>query len=234
MRFAVLLSLLFGEKASAAFAGAQPAFLAEAAAYGTSGGRLFGEHLHGAASAFVAQAAPAGVTLSETQIAIGVLMFLSALIGYHFVFRKYIRQQAGVLEPMTRTEITGQPIEVTAKMQFVPVPEFQKFERYVHEREHLLRDEMQAMNGKLEERRIESAEQIGALRDKIDEKHTDALKANNVSATKLHERIEATSQSIRVELDTKIERVQRAVDNTPEKVVSLLQKTGAIGGTRSR
>ncbi len=127
----------------------------------------------------------ADITLSPGEQALAVLGVVATLLGYHFIIGRYIRQQAGV-EETSHTEIGGQPITIKTHVDFLPVPEFREFEKYVHDREHDILNKVQAVQNGVDERRDEIAE----MHTKIDEKFTEAIKASNSSASKVHGRID--------------------------------------------
>lgn len=135
----------------------------------------------------------AQITLSNEGVGLTLLSFLAVVAGYHFTMRKYIREQAGVKD-IQKAEIVGQPLRIAAEVEFLPMQEFKDFERYVHEREHAIRDELQALRVAIDDRRQEGAQQMEAMRDRVEEGTRSAIAASNSSASKIHGRMDALAE----------------------------------------
>lgn len=163
----------------------------------------------------------ADVTLSPNEIGIAAVGFIITLLTYHAVVSKYIREQAGVKDTQ-RVEIAGQPMTMRTEVNFVPTGEFRLFEKRVQ-------NELHELHQMMEVRRKEVAGQHEQSQAKLDQKFSEAIKANNVSASKIHERIEATTESLRLEIDNKVGGVRAELGTMPNRIVELLKSTGAIG-----
>ena len=96
---------------------------------------------------------------------------------------------------------------------------------YAHDSVHGLRNEMQTILSAGEGREIR-------LGGKIDGVARDFLQMNNLSTERLHERIEAMSNTLRAESDAKLRIVHEDITELPGRVLTLLQQTGQIGGGR--
>lgn len=161
------------------------------------------------------------VTLSETKIGMAALAFISVLIGYHFVISKYIREQAGVKDSQDVT-INNQPVQVEGKMETNKAPRWATW------------DEVEVLRKDLTLLRSESAKRDSGMRDFVDEKFHTLSRERSVSIARLHERLEAASNGLRQEIDTKVDGVRSEIHDMPGKLVTLLKETGAIGGKSSR
>jgi len=182
------------------------------------------------------------ITLTETQFGMGALALVVLLIGYHFTIGKYIRQQAGVKDAPSETRIVEQPVKaeltnstitVEGKVEFVPMERFTKLENYIHGMEHDRRGESQTFLAMIEDRRQEAAEQAKDLSKNIDAKFTEAIKANNVTATKIYAKIDQVSDGLRAEIEDKARETRQQINDMPSKLIALLKDTGAIGGRKS-
>ncbi len=97
---------------------------------------------------------------------------------------------------------------------------------YAHDGVHGVREDLQLMVSRGDE-----AEQ--RLLDKLDDHWKELNRERSVSTARLHERIEAHSNTLRSELDTKVGELRKEVHDMPSRVVELLKSTGAIGGRRA-
>lgn len=148
----------------------------------------------------------ADVTLSNNTL-IGIAIGVFTLLG---LAGAYIRREAGVRD-VQKVEV-NEPLTMRTEIEFVPVHDFKKFEKYVHEREHLIRDDLQAMQNAQDLRRAESAEQFDDLREKLDVKFNEAMRESNSSASKVHKRIDdlaTTSGEMRGEMRQVNENINR-------------------------
>lgn len=166
----------------------------------------------------------AAVTLTETQIGLGVLGLFATLIGYHFTIGRYIREQAGVKE-VGKTEVVNSPLVTSAKVEFLPMQEFKEFETYVHKREHDLRENLQHLQTAIDERRDEAVRDLTAIREKIEEAFNESVKSSNSSASKTHARIDALAQQQGV-----MTGELKQVSATLQGINSILQKKALGGG----
>lgn len=87
----------------------------------------------------------AAITLSETQIAAGVLAGIVTLIGYHKVVAGYIREQAGVKETQTM-EITGQPIRTAKDVRMATHEEVQAVKQDVDQLREEVRGDVKGIH----------------------------------------------------------------------------------------
>jgi Cu/Ag efflux pump CusA len=170
----------------------------------------------------------AQVTLTDGEFALSVFGAVAVLIGYHFTARRYIRESAGIRETYS-TEIANQPVTVRAAVEFVPTEKFEELERYVHDREQEILGEVMSLAHTIEARRQDASDQLDSLREKLDQKFSEAMKAGNVSASKIHERIEHMSSGLRAEIDSKVGQLHEKIGEMPNRIVDLLRGTGAIG-----
>ena len=166
----------------------------------------------------------ASITLEGPQMALAGLGVVALLLGYHFLFGQYIRQQAGVKDTQSTT-LEGQPIEVKAMTLFVEQRHLdERLSGYVTSED--LHAVEQRIDGKIEtnfrELDKKRSHSIGNLHEHL-----------TGTAVKLHERLEATAAGQRTELDTKIESVRREIHEMPGKLIALLKDTGAIGGKKA-
>jgi hypothetical protein len=88
------------------------------------------------------------------------------------------------------------PVTIRAALEFLPVPEFEKFAKYVHERNHEFANELEGLKMSAELRRQESTEQLADLRELVDTKVSEAITASNSSASKIHGRIDKLQESL--------------------------------------
>lgn len=156
----------------------------------------------------------AAITLNNEELTLALLGIFASLIGYHLIFRRYIREAAGLKETQ-QTEIAGQPVTIKTEVEFVPVPDFQRLEKYVHEREHSLRNDLQTLHDQIELRRQESADQITDLRSKLEAGVDKAIAASNSSASRIHKRIDDLA-SVQGQLVGKMELVVLAANKAAD------------------
>jgi hypothetical protein len=122
---------------------------------------------------------PLGATLEATnvEIALGVLGIISALIGHHFVLKKYIRDVAGVREQQT-TEIGGQPISIKRHAEYVERDSYHKH----------------CEINRLEHTRIEA--RVAAVEARREQDKEEIITAGNARAEGTNRRIEALIEKV--------------------------------------
>lgn len=143
----------------------------------------------------------------------------------------------------------AQPIVITHEKEYVTLPQFreklseiEKEQRairstvdgvlvdpkgYLHKSIHDVRNGLQAVmdaSGEMEHR----------LTTKLDSHWHELSKERSASAARLHDRVEATNQQVRVEVDAKHAELRKEIADMPGRIVGLLRDTGAIGGKGGR
>lgn len=94
-------------------------------------------------------------------------------------------------------------------------------------------EEVETLRRDLENLRDETREQHEQLTEKLDDKFLGLSKDRSVSVGRLHDKIEATAQGLRAEIDTKAQETRAEIHDLPGKLIQLLRDTGAIGGRKS-
>lgn len=165
------------------------------------------------------------------SMSIGGVAFAATLIGYHFAFRRYIRDQVGLKETKI-TEIAGQPLEVRAAVKFITHPELeQHLEGYVTRDD--LHDVQQTLDAKIEDnfRSLDEkrSRSIGNLHEHLTGTTKSLTEKITESDEKIHDRLDAMSSALRSEMDGKLSEVRSDIGAMPGRIITLLQQTGQIG-----
>jgi len=141
--------------------------------------------------------------LDVKGMTLGGFGLLAALIGYHFVFRSYIREQAGITETQT-TEISGQPIQVQKAVKFIAEAELdERLAGYVRT------EDLQQM-----ERRICT---------KMEEDFRELDNKRGHSIGNLHEHLTGTTKSL-------TEKIEHASARQHDRTDALAQQVGVLIG----
>lgn len=123
--------------------------------------------------------------------------------------------------------LTGQKTTTKVEIQGKPQPEPPGKPRWA------TWDEVEAVRVDVEKLREENQQQNQQTNAKIDENFKALNKDRSVTAARLHERLEATSNGLRHEIDDKIKDLRSEVAAMPSRLIELLKNTGAIGGRKS-
>lgn len=167
-----------------------------------------------------------GLTSAEMKWLATGLVVTGFLLGLA-VLIKVLRDKGKI-----STTLEGQPITIREEIQFVPVPEFEKFEQYVRKRNHDLDGELAAIKLTAELRRQEatdqSAELLAQIQAKLESNWKELNKDRSASIAQLHIRLEATNEKMRGETDEKLQIVRSEINEMPGKIIALLRDTGAL------
>ena len=158
---------------------------------------------------------------------VGVAGMILAAINGALALRDKLRGR-----PEPQPQIIAQPITVKTEVEFLPVPQFKEFEDYVHKRNHELRNEVNQVALQLEHRRIETADQLDSLRDKLDGRFNEAITANNSSASKTHMRIDHLAENVGV-LTGEVKHIAAAARDAALAAQAAAVEAAKAGGRKS-
>lgn len=105
----------------------------------------------------------ASIEMSNWELFGALAGILSALLGHHFLLRRYIREQAGVRDVQT-TEIGGQPIEVRQAQEYVTEARHREMCAAKERRIQALEERLEGLMRRWEE---DKAEMMGAWEERL-------------------------------------------------------------------
>lgn len=172
--------------------------------------------------------------IEQKELLWGLVVLAGTLMGLALGWKQLREKPPEDPHPMP------QPLTVRAEVEFVPIPQFDEFVKYVHQNNHEIANQLQNQNLVIEERRQETADQFEKIGDDLRKQITSMDNRRSVSAGTLHTQLKSTEIKLAaVEADVKstqrgVDRLENKMDNLVDRVADKIQDVISNNKTRGK